>query len=137
MNVLISDTGCLAPSTEMDSFLRRSSVTRGSKRGLLPARRLTSCDQRVFRVAKGVSSADYCSRHNVLVTGSADRHLRVWNPFMTSCAAMNLNQCYIQEQLPQFNKVLCKKARIFRVASYIGVQQKSLFIASSMLYYKL
>ncbi|CAI8056287.1 WD repeat-containing protein on Y chromosome [Geodia barretti] len=77
--------GVLSPSTEVDSYLRQtSSATRGAKRSLLPARRFMSCDQRVFRMAKGVSSADYCSRHNVLVTGSADRFVRVWNPFMTS-----------------------------------------------------
>ena len=64
-------------------MLRQMSVMT-LKRSVLPARRLMSCDQRVFRIAKGVSSVDYCSRHNVIVTGSVDRLVRVWNPFMTT-----------------------------------------------------
>ena len=87
-------TGSLTPSTEVDAFLRQTSVTRSTKRSLLPARRLMSCDQRVFRMAKGVSSADYCSRHNVLVTGSADRLVRVWNPFMTSSVDLTVLLSY-------------------------------------------
>ena len=81
----------------MDSFLRQRSATK-PKRSLLPARRLMSCDQRVFRLAKGASSADYCSKHNVLVTGSADRLVRVWNPFVTTFVTVIL-VCYQSDLL--------------------------------------
>jgi WD40 repeat protein len=75
--------GSITPSTEESLLLRQmSGVTK--TRALLPARRLMACDQRVFRVAKGISSADYCSRNNVIVTGSVDRLIRIWNPFMTT-----------------------------------------------------
>ena len=55
----------------------------------LPARRMMACDYRVFRIGKGTSSADYCSRNNVIVTGSVDRLVRVWNPFMTTLAVIH------------------------------------------------
>lgn len=53
-------------------------------RVLLPARRMMACDHRVFKIAKGTSSADYCPKNNVIVTGSVDRFIRVWNPFVTT-----------------------------------------------------
>jgi len=40
-------------------------------------------DQRVFRVSKGVSTVDYCPKNNVVVTGSVDQLIRIWNPFVT------------------------------------------------------
>lgn len=84
-------TGSLIPSTEVSSMLRltkQSSVAVTKTKGLLPARRMMTCDYRVFRIAKGISSVDYCSRNNVIVTGSVDRLVRVWNPFMTTWAAI-------------------------------------------------
>ena len=42
-----------------------------------------SGDQRVFRVRKGVSTVDYCPKNNVIVTGSLDQVIRIWNPFVT------------------------------------------------------
>ena len=52
-------------------------------RSALQAKRRLSGDQRVFRVAKGVSTVDYCPKNNVIVTGSVDQMVRVWNPFIT------------------------------------------------------
>ena len=74
--------GSITPSTEVSLLPRQTSGVAKTK-ALLPARRLMACDQRVFRIAKGISSADYCPRNNVIVTGSVDRRIRVWNPFMT------------------------------------------------------
>lgn len=42
-----------------------------------------SGDQRVFRVRKGVSTVDYCPKNNVIITGSVDQVIRIWNPFVT------------------------------------------------------
>ena len=77
-------TGALTPSTDKTILLGRQTSGLTTKRSLLPAKRLMSCDQRVFKISKGVASADYCTKHNVIVTGSVDRLIRAWNPFMTT-----------------------------------------------------
>ena len=84
--------GSITPSTDASIMLGRQTSGATTKRSLLPAKRLMSCDQRVFRVTKGVASADYCSRHNVIVTGSVDRLIRVWNPYMTTLAILYIFQ---------------------------------------------
>jgi len=53
-------------------------------RSSLPAKHRVPGDQRVFRVSKGVSTVDYCPKNNVIVTGSVDQLIRIWNPFVTS-----------------------------------------------------
>ena len=83
--------GAITPSTDASIMLGRQTSGATTKRSLLPAKRLMSCDQRVFRVAKGVASADYCSRHNVIVTGSVDRLIRVWNPYMTTLVTVYIS----------------------------------------------
>jgi len=41
------------------------------------------CDQRTFKVPKGIAMFDYSERHKVIATGGMDQIVRVWNPFVT------------------------------------------------------
>ena len=83
--LMINWTGPPKPSTEVgileQNMKRMSAYTR--PRSILPAKRRAVHDQRVFKVSTGVSSVDYCPQNNVIITGSVDRVIRVWNPYMT------------------------------------------------------
>ena len=84
--MLTHGAGPIKTSTDISSLLRpmRQMGVATKPRCLLPAKRMMACDQRVFRASKGMSSVDYCPKNNVIVTGSVDRLIRVWNPFMTA-----------------------------------------------------
>ena len=82
-----NSTGSPVPSTctdvgSLQHSMREMSYTGNRPKTVLPARRRMAHDQRVFRVPKGVASVDYCPKNNVIITGSVDRIIRVWNPYM-------------------------------------------------------
>jgi len=62
--------------------MRQMSSTGNRPKTILPARRRMAPDQRVFRVPNGGAAVDYCPKNNVIITGSVDRIIRVWNPYM-------------------------------------------------------
>lgn len=43
-----------------------------------------SGDQKIFSVNKGITTFDYCTLNNILVTGGMDQVIRIWNPFVTA-----------------------------------------------------
>uniref|UniRef100_T1IXP0 WD repeat-containing protein on Y chromosome n=1 Tax=Strigamia maritima TaxID=126957 RepID=T1IXP0_STRMM len=46
---------------------------------------------KIFVVQKGISSFDYSNQHNMIITGSIDRCLRIWNPYINKKPIVTLS----------------------------------------------
>jgi len=59
------------------------SLTKARPKSAIPAKSRLQCDQRIFKIPKGVAMFDYSEKHKVIATGGMDQIVRVWNPFVT------------------------------------------------------
>ena len=59
------------------------SLIKARPKSAIPAKSRMQCDQRTFKVPKGIAMFDYSERHKVIATGGMDQIVRVWNPFVT------------------------------------------------------
>eukprot|EP00731_Ephydatia_muelleri_P033230 Em0026g50a len=78
--VLASPSGSTPPD-----LLTSTGYGGGSRlRATVPTKCRISDDHKVFKVSKGVSTVDFCPSSTLVVTGSVDELIRIWNPFLTS-----------------------------------------------------
>ena len=59
------------------------SLIKARPKSAIPAKSRMQCDQRIFKVPKGIAMFDYSEKHKVIATGGMDQIVRVWNPFVT------------------------------------------------------
>ncbi|XP_030634021.1 WD repeat-containing protein on Y chromosome [Chanos chanos] len=78
---------CAVPSTNIQQQLREIEEIchEGKLKKVTPIlgtpQRRAASNQTVFSICKGVMTFDLCKKHNLLVTGGMDRHVRLWNPY--------------------------------------------------------
>ena len=78
--VLASPSG----STPPDLLVTTSYGGGARLRAIISIKSRISDDHKVFKVFKGVSTVDFCPSSTLMVTGSVDELIRIWNPFLTS-----------------------------------------------------
>jgi len=68
---------------QLCSWIVAGSLIKARPKSAIPAKSRMQCDQRIFKVPKGIAMFDYSEKHKVIATGGMDQIVRVWNPFVT------------------------------------------------------